>query len=235
MRKNNPIVFDEINEQRGVYCYRDIEKILRNTAKFSSKPRLPQIANRYKNIRPDISRIDPPYHTKVRSIVDTLFVTKKILELKPRIQHITNNLICKAISRGQNRMDLISDFAIPLPITVITELLGVPSKDLDTFHRWAYEIVKLRMSDLNSIRKANGILYDMDVYFEKLIETRKKKPANDLISEIITAEIDGHSLSEKEILSLCSLLLIVGHATTATLIGNLIFTLLEGLQEFTNG
>ena len=132
-------------------------------------------------------------------------------------------------------MDLITDFAYPLPATVIAELLGVPSEDHDTFRQWADNIVSIEVtsdSDIDSIRKADKTIADMDIYFSKLIEKKKKIPTNDLISHIIRTKVDGHSLSEKEILSFCSLLLNAGHITTVNLIGNLVFSLLENPQEF---
>ncbi len=130
-------------------------------------------------------------------------------------------------------MDLITDFAYPLPATVIAELLGVPAEDQDIFRQWADNIISLEItSDIDSIRKADKTVSDMDIYFRNLIEKKKKIPANDLISHIIRAKVDGHSLSEKEILSFCGLLLNAGHVTTVNLIGNLVFSLLENPQEF---
>jgi cytochrome P450 len=83
-------------------------------------------------------------------------------------------------------MDLISDFAYPLPATVIAELLGVPSEDQNIFHQGADNIVSLEViSDIDSIRKADKTVSDMDIYFSKLIEKKKKLPTNDLISHII--------------------------------------------------
>jgi cytochrome P450 len=83
-------------------------------------------------------------------------------------------------------MDLISDFAYPLPATVIAELLGVPSEDQDISRQWADNIVSLEViSDIDSIRKADKTVSDMDIYFSKLIEKKKKLPTNDLISQII--------------------------------------------------
>jgi len=113
--------------------------------------------------------------------------------------------------------------------------LGVPSEDQDTFRQWADNIVSLELtsdSDIDSIRKADKTVADMDNYFSKLIEEKKKIPTNDLISHIVRAKVDGHSLSEKEIFSFCSLLLNAGHITTVNLIGNLVFSLLENPQEF---
>ncbi|MGE5634078.1 MAG: cytochrome P450 [Deltaproteobacteria bacterium] len=237
MRKNNPVAFDERNEQWGIYRYSDIEKILRDPIKFSSKFGPFQVPQEYQeNLnRPSLLNTDPPYHRKLRSIVDTLFVPIEISRLEPRIENIANELIDNIIEKGNNTMDLVTDFAYPLPATVIAELLGVPSEDHDTFHQWADNIVSLEITsddDIDSIRKTDNTVADMDIYFSKLIEKKKKMPTNDLISHIIRAKVDGHSLSEKEILSFCSLLLNAGHVTTVNLIGNLVFSLLENPQEF---
>lgn len=237
MRENNPVAFDEVNEQWGLYRYRDIEKILRDPIKFSSKFGPFQVPPEYQeNLnRPSLLNTDPPYHRKLRSIVDTLFVPIEISKLEPRIENIANELIDNIIEKDSATMDLITDFAYPLPATVIAELLGVPSEDQDTFRQWAHNIVSLEItsdSDIDSIRKADKTVADMDIYFSKLIEKKKKMPTNDLISHIIRATVDGHSLSEKEILSFCSLLLNAGHVTTVNLIGNLVLSLLENPQEF---
>ena len=235
MRKNNPVAFDEQNEQWVLYRYRDIEKILRDHIKFSSKFELFKVPQEYQeNLnRPSLLNSDPPYHRKLRSIVDTLFVPIEISKLEPRIENIANELIDHIIEKNNATMDLITDFAYPLPATVIAELLGVPAEDQDTFRQWADNIVSLEItSDIDSIRKADKTVSDMDIYFSKLIEKKKKIPANDLITHIIRAKVDGHSLSEKEILSFCGLLLNAGHVTTVNLIGNLVFSLLENPQEF---
>ena len=237
MRKNNPVAFDEGNEQCGLYRYNDIEKILKDPIKFSSKFGPFQVPEEFQeNLnRPSLLNTDPPYHRKLRSIVDTLFVPIEISKLEPHIENIANELIDNIIEKGNTTMDLVTDFAYPLPATVIAELLGVPSEDRDTFRQWADNIVSLEItsdSDIDSIRKADKTVSDMDIYFSKLIEKKKKLPTNDLISHIIRAKVEGHSLSEKEIFSFCSLLLNAGHVTTVNLIGNLVFSLLENPQEF---
>ena len=255
MRKNNPIVFDEENERWGVYRYNDIEKILRDHSRFSSKfgpLDLPLgIPPEYEeNIhRPSLINSDPPYHRKLRSIVDTLFVPIEISKLAPRIENIVNELIDNIIEKNNNTtttstMDLISDFAYPLPATVIAELLGVPFEDRDTYHQWADVIVGLEEnSNIDYIKKVSKTFDEMDVYFSKLIEERRKKSSssstkdNDdddtLIGRIIRAKVDEpSSLSEREILTFSHLLLNAGHITTVNLIGNSIFSLLENPQEF---
>ncbi|HSF51131.1 MAG TPA: cytochrome P450, partial [Nitrososphaeraceae archaeon] len=235
MRKNNPVAFDEEKGQWGFYRYSDIEKILRNNINFSSKSGLFQVPEEYQeNLnRPNLLNSDPPYHRKLRSIVDTLFVPIEISKLEVRIEKIANDLIDNIIEKDNNSMDLIPDFAYPLPATVIAELLGVPSEDQDTFRKWADTIVNLEVvNDIDSIRKADNTVNEMDIYFSKLVEKKEKRPTNDLISHIIGAKVDGHSLSEIEILNFCGLLLNAGHITTVNLIGNLVFSLLENPQEF---
>ncbi|HEX2305217.1 MAG TPA: cytochrome P450 [Nitrososphaeraceae archaeon] len=237
MRKNNPVAFDEGNGQWGLYRYNDIEKILKDPIKFSSKFGPFQVPQEFQeNLnRPSLLNTDPPYHRKLRSIVDTLFVPIEISKLEPHIENIANDLIDNIIEKGNTTMDLVTDFAYPLPATVIAELLGVPSEDRDTFRQWADNIVSLEITsniDIDSIRKADKTVSDMDIYFSKLIEKKKKIPTNDLISHIISAKVEGHSLTEKEIFSFCSLLLNAGHVTTVNLIGNLVFSLLENPQEF---
>ena len=234
MRKNSPIAFDEENNQWVLYRYRDIEKILRDPIKFSSKFKLFKIPQEYQeNLnRQSLLNSDPPYHRKLRSIVDTLFVPIEISKLEPRIENIANELIDQIVEKNNTTMDLITDFAYPLPATVIAELLGVPSGDRDTFREWADNIVSLEInSDNDSIKNADKTVSDMDIYFIKLIEKKKKWPSNDLISHIVSAKVDGHSLSEKEVLSFCGLLLNAGHVTTVNLIGNLVFSLLENPYE----
>ena len=157
----------------------------------------------------------------MRSIVDTLFVPIEISKLAPRIENIVNELIDKIIEKSNNNntstMDLISDFAYPLPATVIAELLAVPFEDRDTYHQWADVIVGLEEnSNIDYIKKVSKTFDEMDVYFSKLIKERRKKSSssttdnddNDtLIGRIIRAKVDGHSLSEREILSFSHLLL----------------------------
>ena len=238
MRKNNSITFDEKSQQWGVYCYNDIEKILMNHKTFSSNFPTSQIPQEYQEnlTRPNLLNSDPPYHRKLRNVVDTLFVPIEISQLEKHIKNIANTLIDKTIEKDDSTMDLITDFAYPLPATVIAELLGIPSDDQGLFQQWADVIVSLEgdhSTNINSLARFNKTINEMDIYFDKLIEKKKKIPQDDLISHIIKAEVEGHSLSKKEILSFCELLLNAGHITTVNLIGNLIFSLLENPLEFT--
>jgi cytochrome P450 len=133
--------------------------------------------------------------------------------------------------------------AYPLPITVIAELLGVPVQDQDTFKRWADELLGSTRgssnnlpTDRNSEQVFKRVQNEMDSYFINIIEKRRGRtisspPHNDLISNLLRAEIEGQKLSKEDILAFCSLLLLAGHVTTVNLIGNVVRSLLEYPQQ----
>ena len=145
-----------------------------------------------------------------------------IARLESRIEDVANHLIDKVIKNG--RMDLISDLAYPLPVTVIAELLGVPVEDRNIFQVWADKLVSSAGGELNeeseSTKNLITIQSEMDEYFGPIIDKRSKDPHQDLISNLIKAEADGNHLNKEEILAFCTLLLLAGHVTTVNLIGN---------------
>jgi pimeloyl-[acyl-carrier protein] synthase len=152
-----------------------------------------------------------------------------ISKLEPRIESITHDLLNHVIERGE--MDLISDLAFPLPVSVIAELLGLPLEDRDTFHVWGDKLVSSDTQS-NSETVFLDLQSEMDGYFNKIIDKRTTNPQSDLISNLIKAEADGHHLSREEILAFCNLLLLAGHLTTVNLIGNTILSLFHNPQEF---
>ncbi|MFF8950612.1 cytochrome P450 [Streptomyces sp. NPDC014940] len=158
---------------------------------------------------------DPPQHTRLRSLVTRAFTMRRVEELRPRIQRITDDLLDEMLPRG--RADLIEALAYPLPLTVICELLGVPDMDRAEFRRISTEVVAPTDA---------GTEYDAIVrlarYLADLIEDKRcAGPSDDLLSDLIrtTAE-DGDRLSSRELSGMAYLLLIAGHETTVNLIGN---------------
>ena len=248
MRKLHPIVYDDKNKVWGIFCYDDIQNVLTNYRLFSSDVQKlmkmqqenikPQGQNENRksgeSMRRSILTSDPPYHNKLRSVISSAFTLNTIGRLRPRIDEICHDMIDNVIERG--RMDLINDLAYPLPVTVIAELLGIPSDDQDTFKKWADELIGSTASSNSNlpVDRASEEIFkrvqtEMDSYFINIIEKRKanKVPSTDLISNLLKAEIDGNKLTEVEILAFCSLLLLAGHVTTVNLIGNMIRSLLE--------
>jgi cytochrome P450 len=252
MRKSHPIAYDDKNKLWGIFRYDDIQDILTDYRHFSSdvqelikiqQAELEQQGQNKKQesgeaVRRSILTSDPPYHNKLRSVISSAFTSNKIGALKPRIEEVCHELIDNVIEKGH--MDLINDLAYPLPVTVIAELLGIPSDDRDTFRRWADELIGATATnnsnlpiDRASEQSFKRVQNEMDSYFIKIIDKRKvnKLPSNDLISNLLKADIDGNKLTDEEIFAFCSLLLLAGHVTTVNLIGNMIRSLLENPDQ----
>ncbi|BFH68327.1 MAG: cytochrome P450 [Paenibacillus dendritiformis] len=171
---------------------------------------------------------DPPDHTRLRGLVQKAFTPRMIERLKDRIQGIADGLLDQV--EDQASMDLIQDYAYPLPIIVICEMLGLPAEERDQFRQWSHALV----SAINVPEKYQQIGSEIDAftdYITALIEKRRRDPKEDLLSLLVQAESEGDALSEKELISTILLLIIAGHETTVNLIGNGIFTLLTHPDE----
>ncbi|MFE5033972.1 cytochrome P450 family protein [Streptomyces sp. NPDC056683] len=169
---------------------------------------------------------DPPQHTRLRGLITRSFTARRVAGLEPRIQEITDRLLDEMLPRG--RADLVDAFAYPLPITVISELLGVPELDRERFRKLSNEVVA--PSDPGSEYDAFAALAD---YLAELIEDKRcAGPSGDLLSDLIrtTAE-DGDRLSVAELRGMAFVLLIAGHETTVNLIGNGVLALLTHPEQ----
>jgi cytochrome P450 len=160
---------------------------------------------------------DPPDHTRLRALVHKAFTPRLVEEMRQRVQTLTDELLDAAERSG--RMDLIRDYALPLPSTIIAEMLGVPAKDRHRFHRWSSAMVSADASKLSLIKAMPGVLAFLR-YVRKLIKKRRAEPSDDLAGALARAEEAGDQLSEDELLAMIVLLLIAGHETTVNLIGN---------------
>jgi cytochrome P450 len=143
--------------------------------------------------------------------------------LRPRIQGIVDGLLDRVASA--HSMDLIEDFAYPLPVVVICELLGVPVEDQERFRGWGLDIARgldaiLLPPDSEVAQRSAASRRALTQYFRELIAERRTAPRADLLSGLIAAEERGDTLSEEELLATCTLLLIAGHETTVNLVGN---------------
>lgn len=167
---------------------------------------------------------DPPDHTRLRALVNIAFTPRMIERWSERIQEITNALLDAVQARGE--MDLVNDFAFPLPMTVITEMLGIPQEDRTKFRQWSNVIIegagnpKEIQNRIEQIRAYRNYLYE-------LINRKRKQPADDLLSHLIETEEVGDKLTEEELVAMVSLLLIAGHETTVNLISNGTLALLQ--------
>jgi cytochrome P450 len=168
---------------------------------------------------------DPPDHQRLRSLVQKAFTPRLMERMRPRVQAIADALLDAVQERG--KMDLIDDYAFPLPITVIAELLGVPAEDRNKFREWSNAAVS---GDTTQEYLEKILLPHMQAftnYLRAMFEEKRKNPKDDLISGLVRAEEAGDKLSEDELLGMVFLLLIAGHETTVNLIGNGVLALLQ--------
>lgn len=176
---------------------------------------------------PTVISADPPLHGHLRGIVNRGFTPSRIERLAPRIQEITDALLDDAVARGE--MELMQDLAIPLPVTVIAELLGVAPERGDDFKRWSDLFLStLAMTpDAETFKKIEVAMQEFADYFGEVIRARRKEPEDDLISVIVHADTAEGTLSDAEVLAFSRLLLIAGNETTTNLVARMVTTLLD--------
>ncbi len=167
--------------------------------------------------------LDGDDHRRVRRLVTNAFTPRMVERLRPRIQEIADGLIDRVVDEG--RMELVDDFAFPLPITVIAELLGIPAEDQDRFRVWSNSFVLPPVTD--ELREQFLRHTDEFVaYLDDLFAERRAQPAEDLVTALVQAEEHGDRLSENELYSMAVLLIVAGHETTVSLITNAVHGLL---------
>jgi cytochrome P450 len=171
--------------------------------------------------------MDAPDHTRVRGLVAKAFTPRRVAALRPRIEAIVDELLAQVQSRG--RMDLIEDFAAPLPAIVIAELLGVPAEDHRQFKQWSSQLVSglASANPLETLARVQRGLEPLLAYLRGIIAERRREPRDDLISAMIAAQEERDALSDAELLATSNLLLVAGHETTTNLIGNGLLALLR--------
>ncbi|MGH7301715.1 MAG: cytochrome P450, partial [Candidatus Rokuibacteriota bacterium] len=218
--------------------YEDVSGVLRDP-RFVKEPLAALIAARFGGQVPrgvGLSMLDrdPPDHTRLRSLVSKAFTPRVVEGLRPRIQQIVDGLLARARAAGS--MDLIEEFAYPIPVNVICEMMGVPIEDHERFKGWSLDIARGLDSiwlppDSEIPRRSAAARHAISDYFRELITRRRASPRGDLLSALIAAEEAGDKLNEEELLATCILILIAGHETTVNLIGNGVLALLRHPAE----
>ncbi|MFI5975187.1 cytochrome P450 [Streptomyces sp. NPDC051452] len=167
---------------------------------------------------------DPPQHTRLRKLVTNAFTTGAVAELRPFIAQVTDALLDEWPVGEQ--VDLVAGLAVPLPIIVICELLGVPEGDRPEVQRWSAELFAAGKPDL--IDAASHAVAD---YMTGLIAAKRLRPGGSLLDRLISARDGNDRLSEEELVSLSVLLLVAGHETTTNFLGNAALALLQHPAE----
>lgn len=206
-----PASYDARRQAWHVFRYAQVQRVLSDYTTFSSNRGRLDPEDRGPNAA-SLLDLDPPRHRQLRSLIAQVFTPRMVATLEPRIVRLAHDLLDAVIDRGE--MDIVSDFAAPLPLIVIDELLGVPASDRRQLMEWSMASTPFITPEALQARAATIN------YFTTLVEQRRGQPGQDLISALIEAQIDGEHLTSFEIVSFCRLLHIAGNETTKYWIGN---------------
>ena len=226
LRRKDPVHRMRLMDAWVLTNYEDVDLVLRDHRRFGNEGRdfgyIPYIS---------MLDLDPPTHTRIRGLVSQGFTPRSVAALEPRIQQRVDELL--DAMEGKDRIDLIQDFAFPLPIIVIAELLGVPPEDREQFNDWS-NVVSLTVDPLlneTQITQVRQAIEELFEYFDGVAEARRENPQDDLVSVLANAEEDGERLSREDLLINLVLFLAAGNETTRNLIGNGMLALLRHPEQ----
>ncbi len=238
MREQDPVLLQPgIDGETPIWFltrYEDVAAVLVDDERFVRDPALVLSDEELAQIRaglPDdfafvenhMLNKDGADHRRLRRLVTKAFTPRMVEQLRPRVQAIADELVDAVEERRE--MELVEEFAFPLPITVIAELLGIPVADQKRFREWSDAVVSPSISPAE-VERFLALMRDFVAYLRELFEQRRREPADDLISALLQAEEAGDSLSEAELFSTVILLIVAGHETTVSLIGSAVLALL---------
>ncbi len=237
LRAEQPVYVIDAMATCVVSRYDDVVHVLKNPNLFSSSAIGMNIRGRETRT---VINTDPPLHTQLRGLVNRAFTPRMVADMEPRIREITSGLLDAIATTGET--DIVRDLAVPLPVTVIAELLGVDPALREDFKRWSTAVVNqdaARQSaeaggSTDAVLENERTMDAFTSYFEGVIEERRQRPGgDDLISAIVRAEDSDLQLTPDDLLAFTGLLLIAGNETTTNLIGNAILALLTHPDEMT--
>lgn len=237
-REQDPIHWNPRLQKWMILRHKDVQTLCKHPS-FSSESRnakkIPWPVRFW--LRPLLSGIlnsmlfrDPPEHTRLRQSVNAAFSPKLMADLNSKIEAIANDLIDRVQAKGH--MDLIADFAFPLPVIVISELLGVEISDRDLFRKWSHAITPIIVRPkvgLGDLLRANRSVIEMRRYFDRLCIARRNEPREDLVSHLV--RLHPEKLNSDELFSMCMLILLAGHETTTNMIGLGVRALLQNPDQ----
>jgi len=206
-----PLFWDDRLQAWVLTRHDDIRAILKNSSDFSSSAmgqgnRLPLLTD------------DPPRHTQLRALVDRAFTMRMLRHIEPRIDAIARDLVTSF--RAGESIDVVHRLTTPLPVAVISDMMGIPLERADDFKRWS-DALTGTLAGVSPDSRQKDVM-EMAMYFHSLIPERRERPRDDLVSAVVNAEIDGERLSDGDIVGFNILLLIAGNETTTNLLGNLL-------------
>ncbi|MCB0186232.1 MAG: cytochrome P450, partial [Caldilineaceae bacterium] len=237
LRSEAPVTPAKMTRRQTVYLitrYADVvaalkdERIVKNpNAVGGASQAMPWMPKSFEPLLHNMLNMDDPDHRRLRDLVHKAFTPRMIIGLTGRIEAIANELLDKALAA--EKVDLIKAFAMPLPVTIIAELIGIPPEERMRFRKWTERIV-VEPTPIKMIGAVPAVWQFMR-YMRKLADQRRVDPRDDLITALIQAEENGDRFSEDELLGMLFLLLVAGHETTVNLIGNGVLALLNHPEQ----
>jgi cytochrome P450 len=176
--------------------------------------------------------MDAPAHTRLRGLASAAFTPRRVEVLREHIQEIADDLLDRVQTRG--RMDIIADFAAPMPAIVTAEMLGVPTEDHANLKKWSADFAEMLGNFQHNPDRIPRVLEstnNLTTYFQAAIDKARQHPREGLIHSFMTAEIDGDRLTEEEIVANCIVIMVGGQETTTNLIGNGLLTLMRNPEQ----
>lgn len=216
----------------AVFGYDDVRTVLAEHDTFSSDPATRgHGAGVVEPVVGGMLMMDPPRHDRLRSLVLPAFAPRAVDSLRAHTAEVVDTLLDAVCARGS--MDVVGDFAYRLPAMTIAHLLGVPERDRDEFLGWTHLVLATQASGVGGPAPAElladreRLRSEMDAFFAEIVASRRRAPADDLVSTLIASTESGDPLTSAELLEFCRLLLFAGHATTMNLIANAVIALQE--------
>jgi cytochrome P450 len=214
-RAEKPIWWDEEANMWVVTRYDDVRGVLKDAATFSSKA---MGEGEQRAIALPLLSDDPPRHTELRAIVNRVFTSSALKEMEAGVSELVEALLDEI--KGESLVDISDAFTIPLPILIISRLMGIPEERKDDFKRWSDALTGT--AEASDMEQRMPDIMEMMGYFVSLIPERRSNPGEDLISKITMATVEGEQLGDQDIAGFCMLLLIAGNETTTNLLSNLL-------------
>jgi unspecific monooxygenase len=223
LREASPVLYDPQWKLWFLSSYEDINVLLRDRRlgrDMEGAPKPDPKTPFGKLHHHSLMEKEPPEHTRLRALVNKAFTPARVEALRPHVTKIAHHLIDRVQERGE--MDLLADFAEPLPVTVIAELLGVPPEKQQFLRPWSHAIVAMYelSPGAEEARRANQAVAEFSEFLKELIAQRRAVRRPDLITALVEAEEDGNVLSEEELIATCILMLNAGHEATVNAITN---------------
>ena len=228
LRSTSPVVHDP---QSGLWLlldYASAREALTSHEQFSSSMFQAGRAN------PDwLIFLDPPRHAKLRSLIGKAFTPRAVADLEPRIRRLSRELLDAVIESGS--MELVGDYASPLPMRVVAEMIGIPADEWERFRSWSDGILRLSETvarpDAEAVAAYAAVKAEMGPWVRAILDERRASPQDDLLTRLEQAEVDGERLSEQEIAGVVELLIVAGQETTSNLIANAMVCFAENREQ----